>query len=104
MEIKELTIKEKIGQMLIIGMDTNYITDRIKTMITKYKIGGIILYRKNFKTYQDMLNLIKELKELNKENKIPLFIAIDQEGGRVNRMPPEIKNLPAASVLAKKRW
>jgi beta-N-acetylhexosaminidase len=101
MKIKELSIEEKIGQMIIIGMDTNYITDRIKTMIQKYKIGGIILYRKNFETYQDMLKLIKELKELNKENKIPLFIAIDQEGGRVNRMPPEIKNLPTANKIAK---
>ena len=94
MEIKELSIQEKIGQMVIIGMDTNYITDRIKIMITKYKIGGIILYRKNFHTYQEMLDLISQLKDLNKGNKIPLWIAIDQEGGRVNRMPKEILNLP----------
>lgn len=103
MEIKELSIEEKIGQMIIIGMDTNYITDRIKNMIQKYKIGGIILYRKNFETYQDMLKLIKQLKEINKGNKIPLFIAIDQEGGRVNRMPPEIKKLPSANQIAKIR-
>lgn len=101
MEINELSIQEKIGQMIIIGMDTNYITDRIKTMITKYKIGGIILYRKNFNTYAEMIKLIKQLKELNKSNKIPLFISIDQEGGRVNRMPKEIKNLPPASIIAK---
>jgi len=100
MEVKELSIQEKIGQMIIIGMDTNYITDRIKTMITKYKIGGIILYRKNFNTYEKMLELIKQLKELNKSNKIPLFISIDQEGGRVNRMPQEILNLPPANVIA----
>lgn len=100
MEIKELSIEEKIGQMVIIGMDSNYITERIKTMITKYKIGGIILYRKNFSTYQEMLRLIKDLKKLNKENKIPLFIAIDQEGGRVNRMPKEIDNLPSANQIA----
>ena len=100
MEIKELSIKEKIGQMVMIGLDTNYITDRIKNMIKNYKIGGIILYRKNFSTYTDMLNLIKELKKLNKENKIPLFIAVDQEGGRVNRMPKEIKNLPSANQVA----
>ena len=74
MEIKELTIKEKIGQMVIVGMDTNYLTDRIKNMIQNYKIGGVILYRKNFSTYQDMLKLIKELKELNKDKKITLFI------------------------------
>ena len=100
MDINDLTLKEKIGQMIMIGMDTNYITDRIKVMINDFKIGGIILYRKNFNTYQDMLNLITDLKELNKSNKIPLFIAIDQEGGRVNRMPPEIKNLPSANMLA----
>lgn len=102
MELKDLSIQEKIGQMLMIGMDTNYMTERIKLMITKYKIGGIILYRKNFNTYKDMLALIKQLKDLNKENKIPLWIAIDQEGGRVNRMPKEILNLPAANKIALK--
>lgn len=100
MKINELSLKEKIGQMVMIGMDTNYITDRIRNMIMNYKVGGIILYRKNFSTYTDMLNLIKDLKELNKDNKIPLFIAIDQEGGRVNRMPKELKNLPSANVIA----
>lgn len=103
MEIKELSTQEKIGQMIIIGMDTNYITERVKVMITQYKIGGIILYRKNFNTYQDMLALIRQLKELNKTNKIPLWIAIDQEGGRVNRMPKEILNLPSANQIATKR-
>lgn len=102
MEIKELSTQEKIGQMIIIGMDTNYITERVKMMITKYKVGGIILYRKNFNTYQDMLALIRQLKELNKANKIPLWIAIDQEGGRVNRMPKEILNLPSANQIVTK--
>ncbi len=100
-EIKKLSIQEKIGQMIIIGMDTNYITERIRTMITKYKIGGVILYKKNFHTYQEMLDLIEQLKQLNKVNKIPLWIAIDQEGGRVNRMPKEILNLPSAYQIAK---
>ncbi|MCI8471215.1 MAG: beta-N-acetylhexosaminidase [Clostridia bacterium] len=102
MEIKELSIPEKVGQMIMVGMDTNHITERIKLMITKYKIGGIILYRKNFNTYQEMLALIRQLKQLNQENKIPLWIAIDQEGGRVNRMPKEILNLPAANKIANK--
>ena len=102
MKINELSMQEKIGQMIMLGMDANYITERTKIMITKYKIGGIILYRKNFRTYPEMLDLIAQLKELNKENKIPLFIAIDQEGGRVNRMPKEILNLPAAYKIAEK--
>ncbi len=102
MEIKDLSIQEKIGQMIIIGMEKNYITPHIKTMITKYKIGGVILYKKNFHTYQEMIQLIEKLKELNKSNRISLWIAIDQEGGRVNRMPEEILNLPSAYQIATK--
>ena len=101
MKIEQLSLEEKIGQMMMVGMDTNYITDRIKVLISDYKIGGIILYRKNFNTYKDMLKLIKDLKQLNQNNKIPLFIAIDQEGGRVNRMPSEIENLPSPSLISK---
>ena len=100
MNLEELSIEEKIGQMIMIGLDTNYITERIEKMISDYKIGGIILYRKNFSTYEQMLKLINDIKALNRNNRIPLFIAIDQEGGRVNRMPPEIKNLPSANKLA----
>ncbi len=102
MEIKELSIHEKIGQMIILGINSNNITKEIKTFIQKYKIGGVILYKKNFNTYNQMVTMIKQLKDLNKTNKIPLFIAIDQEGGRVNRMPKEILNLPSAYLIAKK--
>lgn len=99
-DVNGLTVEEKIGQMIMVGLDSTYITERTKKLILKYKVGGIILYRKNFKSYEDLLNLIRELKSLNKDNKVPLFISIDQEGGRVNRMPKEILNLPAANKIA----
>ena len=102
MEVKELSIQEKIGQMLILGIDSNRITKEIKNMIQIYKIGGFILYKKNFDDYNQMITMIKQLKDINKTNRIPLFIAIDQEGGRVNRMPKEILNLPSANLIAKK--
>ena len=59
------------------------------------------LYKKNYSNYDEMLSVIKRLKEANKDNKIPLFIAIDQEGGRVNRMPIEIKNIKNVYDLSK---
>ena len=102
LKIDNLSLEEKIGQMIIVGIEGNKITERIKKIILKYKIGGVILYRKNFKNYDEMVCLIKELKKLNSENKIPLFISIDQEGGRVNRMPKEFLNLPAANFISEK--
>lgn len=100
MNIRDLTLQEKLGQMMMVGFNGTSINDRVKDLVLKYKVGGFILYRKNFDTYENMLNLIKDLKELNKKNKVPLFIAIDQEGGRVNRMPKEIHNLPPAYKIA----
>ena len=101
-DIKNLSLEEKIGQMLMVGFEGNKITQRNLNQIQKYKVGGIILYKRNFNSYEEMINLIKDLKELNKINKIPLFIAVDQEGGRVNRIPKDILNIPAPQKIYEK--
>ena len=101
--MKNLTLREKIGQMLIIKIQGKEITNETKRMIEEYKVGGIILYRKNYDTYEEMINLINEIKKVNNESgNIPLFISIDQEGGRVNRMPRELKNIKSAGKLVAK--
>ena len=100
--VKELSLEEKIGQMIIVGLNNSNAIDNLQEIIQKYKVGGVLLYKKNYKNYEEMVNLINKIKELNKVNKIPMFIVIDQEGGRVNRMPNEFKNLPSANKLASK--
>jgi len=98
---KELSLKEKIGQKFIFGVYSDNI-DCIVKLIEKYHIGGVILYKKNYSNYDEMLSVIKRLKDANKNNKVPLFIAIDQEGGRVNRMPSEFKNIKNIYDMSKK--
>ena len=56
--MKNLTLREKIGQMLIIKIQGKGITNEAKRMIEEYKVGGIILYRKNYDTYEEMINII----------------------------------------------
>lgn len=89
---ENLSFEERIGQRFIFGTNTDNI-DCILELIKNYHIGGVILYKRNYSSYDEMLSVIKRLKEANKNNKVPLFIAIDQEGGKVNRMPNEIHNL-----------
>ncbi len=101
--IHELTLEEKIGQMIIIGLNTETAVKNLEEIIGKYKVGGVLLYKKNYhQNYEQMIELVNKIKTLNQKNKIPMFIAIDQEGGRVNRTPKEFKNLPAANKLVKK--
>lgn len=90
--LESMSIKEKVGQKFMIGINSHNI-DVIIDLIRKYSIGGVILYKQNYNNYDEMLSVIKRLKMANSGNKMPLFIAIDQEGGRVNRMPSEYNNI-----------
>ena len=99
-KIENLTLEEKVGQMFMVGLGNVEYLKNIENLIIKYKIGGILLYKKDYKDYKELNNLVNRLRKIGNQNKIPLFIAIDQEGGRVNRMPNDFKNLPSAYKLA----
>ena len=84
-----LSIDEKIGQRFMFGVNDENI-DCIIELIKNSYIGGVVLYKKNYNNYRKLLDVVRKLKEANRDNKIPLFIAIDQEGGKVNRMPSDV--------------
>ena len=95
-------LNEKLGQMVIIRMQGKQVTGEVIQMIKEYKVGGIILYSSNYDSIDSMIDLINELKEINKKyNKYPLFICTDQDGGRVNRMPKDFKNIKSSGKLIK---
>lgn len=96
MNFNKLTFEEKFGQMIMIGLDVYELNDEIIDLIDKYKIGGVVLYRKNYISLETMIDFINKIKKINRHNSIPLFIAIDQENGSVNRLPKEILQMPGA--------
>ncbi len=81
--LKGLTLEEKIGQMLIISYRSGEIDNTLKNALYNNKPGGFILFSENFTRYDNTINLIKAIKE---SSKIPLFLAVDQEGGSVQRL------------------
>lgn len=100
MKVKELSIREKIGQLFMIGIDNSEGFKGTTELIRNNRIGGVVLYKKNYKTYDELVKLVNDVKYANYQNYVPIFISIDQEGGRVNRMPPEIENLKSATKFA----
>ena len=87
-----MNIKDKFSQMIMIGLDIEEINDEIIKLIRDYKVGGVVLYKKNYNDMDSMRGLVDRIKMINEGN-IPLFIAIDQENGRVNRIPNEIERI-----------
>lgn len=82
-KIDEMSLEEKIGQLLIISYRKNDIKEKLPTILEEVKPGGFILFSENITTYDDTINLIKSIKN---SNDIPLFIGIDEEGGNVQRL------------------
>ncbi|MEI8186729.1 MAG: glycoside hydrolase family 3 N-terminal domain-containing protein [Chlorobiaceae bacterium] len=93
----------KIGQMLMIGFRGMSIgsAPEIAADITRNRVGGIVLFdydvparssSRNISTPQQLSSLTLELQKLST---LPLFIAIDQEGGKVNRLKPA-RGFPAS--------
>lgn len=99
--IDEMTLAEKVGQLLMIGVDGTAFSDEMDNLIRNYHVGGIIVMGKNVSTTAEILQLINDSKKANEQNKIPLFISVDEEGGRVSRLPAGIPKLPASAKIGK---
>jgi len=98
-------LDQKIGQMIMVGFRGLSVDDRSPIMedITKRKIGGVILFDydvpsgspvRNIKSPDQVTSLVKDMQSASK---IPLFIAIDQEGGRVSRLKERFGFPPTVS-------
>lgn len=95
-QIKSMTLNEKMGQLFVVGFEGKDIDEDTKNLIQDLKIGGLIFFGRNIEDANQTRELISSLKKLNKINKIPLFISIDEEGGKVSRLPKEFNKLPEA--------
>lgn len=98
-KINNMSLEEKIGQMLIVGMEGYEIDEKTEELIDKYNVGGFILFNKNIESAQQLINLTNDLKKINEKNGIPLFLSIDEEGGRISRIPPEFTKSESNRII-----
>lgn len=73
----------KLGQLFSLGYKGEEPSVEFLNLLQKYQIGGVILFSANIKTKEQLRESIKLLQE---KIEVPLFVMIDQEGGRVNRI------------------
>ncbi|MDU1053185.1 beta-N-acetylhexosaminidase [Clostridium baratii] len=97
--ISNMSLDEKIGQLVISGFYGPTLDENILKLVKEDKISGVILFNRNVKDSSQLLSLNNSLKESNKNNKLPLFISVDEEGGSVTRMPSDIKRLPTNKYI-----
>lgn len=86
---KDDSLDIKIGQMIMIGINERTTLDNgdvFADELRQGKIGGVVIFEKNLaKTNtKDSLKLL--IQNLQSNSKIPLFVTIDEEGGKVHRL------------------
>jgi beta-N-acetylhexosaminidase len=93
--LEEMSLDEKIGQMIFAGIsEDTTLSQNTKNLINKYKIGGIIFYSENLKTPEQAVRLLNQIKAENTQNSLPLLLGVDQEGGRISRLPGDLIKFP----------
>ncbi len=98
-----MTTDQKVGQLMIIGFDGTAVDAELRDMITDYHVGGVILFARNVQSPEQVARLTNELQTIALESgHFGLFIAIDQEGGRVARLREDtgFTEFPSAMALA----
>jgi len=97
-----LTLEQKIGQLIVIGFDGTTMDSDLRQMINEYHIGGVVLFARNIQSPGQVAALTNELQKTAIESGNPgLFIAIDQEGGRVARLTEDkgFTEFPSAMAI-----
>ena len=89
-----------IGQMIMVGYHGQDVSKHpsLLTDIENGYIGGVIFYEKNIDPKQPWVKLKRESDLMQSRATIPLWISIDQEGGKVNRLKPKYGFPPSVSA------
>lgn len=100
-ERRDLTLREKIGQLIVTGFPGPVPGEELRDLIADYGIGNVILFSHNVENAAQLKALCDGLRrEIGERTGYPPLIAIDQEGGRVTRLPADATNVPGAMAIA----
>ncbi|MBW1779685.1 MAG: beta-N-acetylhexosaminidase [Deltaproteobacteria bacterium] len=90
----------KIGRLFMAGIPGHEMDDGTKALIRDHALGGIILFARNIRDPIQLATLCSNLQEAAiKHQGMPLFLAIDQEGGRVARLRPPFTLFPGNRAI-----
>ena len=92
-----MTSREQIGQLFMMGFTGTRVTPDLTSFLKAYPPGGVIFFKRNLESVQQIVELTNGLQKLSPRS--PLLVAIDQEGGRVSRLPGEFTIFPPCEQL-----
>ncbi len=92
-----LTLEQKVGQLFVVGFQ-GYEPDReTRILLDIVRPSGFVFFQRNIESFDQIYAVTSRLRDLSP---IPAFLAIDHEGGRVDRLKQLFAPIPPLSELA----
>ena len=92
-------IRRDIGQLLIGSLAGKTITPELRSLAREFSLGGVILFSRNIEAPEQVAELSIDTQTLAGE--MPLWVSVDQEGGRVARLRKPFTEWPPMAVLGR---
>jgi beta-N-acetylhexosaminidase len=90
--------KRQAGQRMLIGLAGPGVDDDLRRLVREIQPAGFVLFARNVEEPRQVLELNRELASLVDPHR-PALLAIDQEGGRVQRVRAPATRWPAMRVV-----
>jgi beta-N-acetylhexosaminidase len=92
-------IRRDIGQLLIGSLAGPTITPEVRSLAREFSLGGVTLFSRNIEAPEQVAELSIDLQTLASD--LPLWVGVDQEGGRVARLRTPFTEWPPMAVLGR---
>ncbi|MEW5981582.1 MAG: beta-N-acetylhexosaminidase [Acidobacteriota bacterium] len=92
-------LRRQIGQCVMLGFSGPSVPPELRSLARDFDLGGVVLFSRNVEEPEQIAELSAECARLSDDP--PLWVGIDQEGGRVARLRGAFTRWPAAHVLGR---
>jgi beta-N-acetylhexosaminidase len=92
-------LRQQIGQLLIAGFDGHTLPVELKSIAREFGLGGVIVFSRNIAEPEQIAELCFEAARLVPD--LPLWVSIDQEGGRVARLKSPFTEWPPMATIGR---
>ena len=92
-------VRKDIGQLLIAGFNGHQVPPELRSLAREFGLGGVILFARNVDEPEQVAELAQECSRLVAD--VPVWVSIDQEGGRVARLKRPFTEWPPMATLGR---
>jgi beta-N-acetylhexosaminidase len=94
-----MPLHRRIGQLAIVGCQGTAVPAELRALAREFDLGGVILFARNIEAPEQVAEMAVEIGDLARD--VPLWVSVDQEGGRVARLKRPFTEWPPMATLGR---